>query len=179
MVLKILKNDSIDCMHNEDLICLRLVELRDASLIFEWETNKEIRRFTERDVPLTIDLIEAVIKEQRSVFDSGQVRFIICNKQTNVPVGLVDLYNVDFTIETAEVGIAIIDEGNRQKGFASAALEEIKEYAANVIGVYCLRSFVEVDNIPSTILFERLGYEIEESNVIRSDKTMNIYKIEF
>jgi diamine N-acetyltransferase len=166
-------------MHNEDLICLRLVELRDASLIFEWETNKEIRRFTERDVPITIDLIEAVIKEQRSVFDSGQVRFIICNKQTNVPVGLVDLYNIDFTIETAEVGIAIIDERNRQKGFASAALDEIKEYAANVIGVYCLRSFVEVDNIPSTILFERLGYEIEESNVIRSDKTMNIYKIEF
>ena len=166
-------------MHNEDLICLRLVELRDASLIFEWETNKEIRRFTERDVPLTIDLIEAVIKEQRSVFDSGQVRFIICNKQTNVPVGLVDLYNVDFTIETAEVGIAIIDEINRKKGFASAALDELKEYAANVIGVYCLRSFVEVDNIPSTILFERLGYEIEESNVIRSGKTMNMYKIEF
>ena len=166
-------------MHNEDLISLRLVELRDAALIFDWETDKEIRRFTERDAPITIELIEAVIREQRSVFDSGQVRFIVCNKHSNIPVGLVDLYNIDFTTETAEVGIAIIDELNRQKGFASAALDEIKEYAANVIGVYCLRSFVEVDNIPSTILFERLGYEIEESNVIMSGKTMNIYKIEF
>mgnify|MGYP000176644223 CR=1 FL=1 len=166
-------------MHNEDLISLRLVELRDAALIFDWETDKEIRRFTERDAPITIELIEAVIREQRSVFDSGQVRFIVCNKHSNIPVGLVDLYNIDFTTETAEVGIAIIDELNRQKGFASAALDEIKEYAANVLGIYCLRSFVEFDNIASNILFERLGYDIEESNVIMSGKTMNIYKIEF
>ena len=166
-------------MHNEDLICLRLVELRDSALIFDWETDKEIGRFTERDAPLTIELIEAIIKEQRNVFDSGQVRFIICNKQTNVPVGLVDLYNIDFITETAEVGIAIIDELNRKKGFGSAALNEIKEYAANVIGIYCLRSFVEIDNMASNILFEKLGYEIEESNVVMSDKTMNIYKIEF
>lgn len=166
-------------MHKGDLIFLRLVELRDASLIFEWEKNKEIRRFTERDAPLTIELIEAVVKEQQSVFDSGQIRFIICNKHTNVPVGLVDLYNIDFTIETAEVGIAIIDEVNRRKGFASAALDEIKEYAGNVIGVYCLRSFVEVDNLPSTILFKSLGYEIEESNVGILGKKMNIYKLEF
>ncbi|MDG2153945.1 MAG: GNAT family N-acetyltransferase [Crocinitomicaceae bacterium] len=166
-------------MHNEDLISLRLVELRDAALIFDWETDKEIRRFTERDAPITIELIEAVIREQRSVFDSGQVRFIVCNKHSNIPVGLVDLYNIDFTTETAEVGIAIIDELNRQKGFASAALDEIKEYAANVLGLYCLRSFVEFDNIASNILFERLGYDIEESNVIMSGKTMNIYKIEF
>ena len=153
--------------------------MRDAALIFDWETDKEIRRFTERDAPITIELIEAVIREQRSVFDSGQVRFIVCNKHSNIPVGLVDLYNIDFTIETAEVGIAIIDELNRQKGFASAALDEIKEYAANVLGIYCLRSFVEFDNIASNILFERLGYDIEESNVIMSGKTMNIYKIEF
>ena len=91
----------------------------------------------------------------------------------------MDLYNIDFITETAEVGIAIIDELNRKKGFGSAALNEIKEYAANVIGVYCLRSFVEIDNMASNILFEKLGYEIEESNVVMSDKTMNIYKIEF
>ena len=179
MALKILKNDSISCMHNDDLIFLRLVELRDAALILDWETDNGLGRYTERDAPLTIDFIEAIIKEQNNVFDTGKVRFIICNSHTNMPIGMVDLYNIDFTIESAEVGIAIVDSINRQKGFASAALEEIKEFSATVLGVYCLRSFVEVDNIPSTFLFESLGYEIEESNVIMSDKTMNIYKIEF
>ena len=179
MVWKILKNDSISYMHNDGLIFLRLVELRDAALILDWETDNGLGRYTERDAPLTIDFIEAVIKEQRSVFDSGQVRFIICNSHTNMPIGMVDLYNIDFTFESAEVGIAIVDSKNRRKGFASAALEEIKEFAATVLGVCCLRSFVEVDNTPSAILFESLGYEIEESNVIMSDKTMNIYKIEF
>jgi|SaaInlStandDraft_1057018.scaffolds.fasta_scaffold89813_2 diamine N-acetyltransferase len=166
-------------MHNDDLIFLRLVELRDAALILGWETNKGLGRYTEIDAPLTIGFIEAIIKEQHNVFDTGQVRFIICNSHTNMPVGMVDLYNIDFIIESAEVGIAIVDSINRRKGFASAALDEIKEYAANVIGVYCLRSFVEVDNLPSSILFKSLGYEIEESNVGMLGKKMNIYKLEF
>ena len=122
-------------MLKSDLVVLRLVDFRDATLIFAWESDKEMISYTERDAPLTIDLIESIIKEQRSVFDSGQVRYIICNNLSNVPLGMVDLYNIDFDQESAEVGIAIIDKVNRQKGFAGEALKLIHEYAESVLGI--------------------------------------------
>ncbi len=164
-------------MLKSDLVVLRLVDFRDATLIFAWESDKEIISYTERDAPLTIDLIESIIKEQRSVFDSGQVRYIICNNLSNVPLGMVDLYNIDFDQESAEVGIAIIDKVNRQKGFAGEALKLIHEYAESVLGIHCLTAFVEMDNVASNTLFKKSGYKMVDSAV--SDKKMNSFKIEF
>lgn len=164
-------------MLKSDLVVLRLVDFRDATLIFAWESDKEMISYTERDAPLTIDLIESIIKEQRSVFDSGQVRYIICNNLSNVPLGMVDLYNIDFDQESAEVGIAIIDKVNRQKGFAGEALKLIHEYAESVLGIRCLTAFVEMDNVASNTLFKKSGYKMVDSAV--SDKKMNSFKIEF
>jgi len=160
-----------------NLVLLRLVEFRDAALIYDWERDNEILSYTARDEPLTIDLIESIIKEQRSVFDSGQVRYIICKQLSNIPVGMVDLYNIDFDQENAEVGIAIIDKVNRQKGFASAALKLIHEYADRVLGIHYLTAFVEMDNMASNTLFKNSGYKMVDSAV--SEKKMNVFKIEF
>ena len=166
-------------MHNRDQVFLRLIEHKDAMTILSWESRAEIRRFTDSDEPITVNLIEAAIKEQRDVFESGQVRFIICKSESNVPIGLVDLYNIDFKMESAEVGIVIVEKGNRKKGYAQKALKKIHEYAENVLGVLCLRSFVEIDNSPSTALFESLNYKREESNILLLEKKMNVFKIQF
>ena len=162
-----------------DQVFLRLVQHRDAVLIYNWESEVELRRFTNNDQPITIELIESLIKEQQNVFDSGQVRFMICEIKTNLPIGMVDLYNADFDLESAEVGIVIIDHENRKKGFARAALKEIQEYASNVLGVYCLRSFVDIDNVASNSLFKSLGYKIEHSISDRIEKAINVFKIDF
>ena len=163
-------------MHRGDLIFLRLVELRDASLIYEWEKNKEIINSTKRDEPLTIAFIESIIMEQRNVLISGQVRYVICNCNSNIPMGVFDLYNIDFNNGNAEVGIAIVDAMNRKKGFASEALKLIKEYAYDDLELSQLNALVSLDNIASNKLFKSAGYAMESSFI--SEKKMNMFTIE-
>ncbi len=138
-------------MYKGDLVFLRLVELRDASLIYEWEKNKEIINSTKRDEPLTIAFIESIIMEQRNVLISGQVRYLIC--------------------------IAIVDEINRKKGFASEALNLIRKFAYNDLGLSQLKAMVASDNIASNKLFKSAGYAIDSSSI--SEKNMNLFTIEF
>ena len=153
------------------------MELRDVSLIYEWEENKEVINSTKRDEPLTISFIESIILEQRNVLISGQVRYVICNCNSNIPVGAVDLYNIDFNIGYADVGIAIVDEINRKKGFASEALKLIGEFAYNDLGLSQLKAMVALDNIASNSLFKSAGYAIVSSTI--SEKNMNLFTIEF
>ena len=164
-------------MHRGDLIFLRLVELRDASLIYEWEKNKEIINSTKRDELLTLNFIESLIMEQRNVLISGQVRYVICNCNSNIPVGVIDLYNIDFNIGNADVGIAIVDELNRKKGFALEALKLIREFAYNDLGLSQLNAMVSLDNIASNKLFKSAGYALDSSYI--SEKKMNLFTIEF
>lgn len=164
-------------MHRGDLIFLRLVELRDASLIYEWEKNKEIINSTKRDELLTLNFIESLIMEQRNVLISGQIRYVICNCNSNIPVGVIDLYNIDFNIGNADVGIAIVDELNRKKGFALEALKLIREFAYNDLGLSQLNAMVSLDNIASNKLFKSAGYAIDSSYI--SEKKMNLFTIEF
>ena len=163
-------------MYRGDLVFLRLVELRDASLIYEWEKNKEIINSTKRDEPLTIAFIESIIMEQRNVLISGQVRYVICNCNSNIPVGVIDLYNIDFNIGNADVGIAIVDEINRKKGFASEALKLIGEFAYNDLGLSQLNAMVALDNVASNKLFKSAGYSINTSFI--TEKKMNMFTIE-
>ena len=163
-------------MYKGDLV-LRLVELRDASLIYKWEENKEVINSTKKDEPLTISFIESIILEQRNVLISGQVRYVICNCNSNIPVGVVDLYNIDFNIGNADVGIAIVDEINRKRGFASEALKLIGEFAYNDLGLSQLNAMVAFDNIMSNTLFKSAGYTMDRSST--SEINMNLFTIEF
>ena len=164
-------------MYRGDLVFLRLVELRDASLIYEWEKNKEIINSTKRDELLTLNFIESLIMEQRNVLISGQIRYVICNCNSNIPVGVIDLYNIDFNIGNADVGIAIVDEINRKKGFATEALNLIRKFAYNDLGLTQLNAMVALDNIASNKLFKSAGYAIDSSSI--SEKKMNLFTIEF
>ena len=114
--------------------------------------------------------------EQRNVLISGQVRYVICNCNSNIAVGVVDLYNIDFNIGYADVGIAIVDEINRKKGFASEALNLIREFAYNDLGLNQLNAMVALDNVASNKLFKSVGYSNNTSFI--TEKKMNMFTIE-
>ena len=162
-----------------DHIFLRLVEHKDAMTILSWETKEEIRRVTRIEAPLSLRMLEALIDEQRNVFDSGQVRFILCKNDSNIPVGMVDLYNIDFVTDFAEVGIVVVDLEHRKKGYATEALNIIHRYAVDVLGLICLKSVVGIDNNPSMTLFKGLGYKIDVIESNRMGEKNKVFKIQF
>ena len=68
-------------------VFLRLIEKDDAVLIFSWENNEEIKKVTRIESTLSIQMIDALIEEQMNVWDSGQIRFLICKADTGTPLG--------------------------------------------------------------------------------------------
>ena len=86
------------------------------------------------------------------------------------------MYNIDFNIGYADVGIAIVDEINRKKGFASEALNLIREFAYNDLGLNQLNAMVALDNVASNKLFKSVGYSNNTSFI--TEKKMNMFTIE-
>jgi diamine N-acetyltransferase len=160
-----------------DRIFLRLVEHKDAAMILSWEKTDELLNITEFDSLPSIQLMERLIDEQRNVFESGQIRFVVCLKDSNLPIGLVDLYNIDFITEMGEIGVVIVNEKNRKQGYAGDALRLFHKHAHDVLGVQCILARVGKENTASNTLFSSLGYELRESLSITQDK--NEFKIMF
>ena len=158
-----------------DRIFLRLVEHKDAALILSWEKLDDLINITAYDDPPSIQLMERLIDEQRNVLECGQVRFVVCLSESNVPVGLVDLYQIDFSTETGEIGVVIVNVQNRNKGYAREGLRLVHTYAHDVLGIQSLIALVEKNNVASNALFSSLGYELQKPMSSSEDK--NDFKI--
>ena len=87
---------------------------------------------------------------------------------TNVPYSRYALHNYMANVSNdiyadrqvrliVENGI-VIGKEHRKKGFATAALGLLADYAASVLHIHQLYVVVSIDNEPSLRLFEKLGY---------------------
>ncbi len=137
---------------------LRAIEPSDSTLIYLWENDIENWKFTNTDAPLSMFEIYQLIEEQRAVRESGQVRLIIQDKETNTAVGAIDIYNIDFKNGFGTVGILIAEEQYRRKGFAADSLNLLAQYAKEHLQLHHLTCGIQSSNLPSQSLFEKCNY---------------------
>ena len=139
-------------------IKLRAVEPSDATLIYVWENDIENWKFTNTDAPLSMFEIYQLIEEQRVVRESGQLRLMILELNSDLVLGAIDLYNIDFKNGFGTVGILIAEKQNRNKGFAHESLNLLAGYAISHLNLSNLTCGIQSSNIPSQRLFEKAGY---------------------
>ena len=140
-------------------IKLRAVEPNDATLIYLWENDVENWKFTNTDAPLSMFEIYQLIEEQRAVRESGQLRLMILDINSDDIIGAVDLYNIDFKNGFGTVGILIAEKQNRLKGFALESLKLIAEYAKIHLNLSNLSCGIQSSNFASQRLFEKAGFQ--------------------
>jgi len=145
-------------------VFLRLIDKNDTVLIFSWENDEEIKKVTRIESSLSIQMIDALIEEQMNVWDSGQIRFIICKADTGAPLGTVDLYEVNFNLFTAVIGILIAKESDRNKGYGREAIQLIHEYASETLGIRLITAKIQKENKKSIAFFDSIGY-VEKSEI--------------
>ncbi len=73
-------------------------------------------------------------------------------------VGTVDLFDIDLHAGHAFVGVYIASE-MRLRGYGTAALEAVCDYAFNVLGLNSIVAVVAVNNIASLRIFGRAGFD--------------------
>ncbi len=139
-------------------VYLRAVEKSDATTIYMWENNPENWKVSNTEVPFSMFDIMALIEHQADLRKSGQLRFVILEKDTERPLGVIDLYEVNFKHGYASVGILIAMDADRGKGFAAEALQLLIHYTRDYLELRNLQCSIHGDNFASIAFFERMNF---------------------
>ena len=140
-------------------IYLRGIELDDLSFLTVIENNPENWQFSGTLIPFSNSSLTDYILATRDLPSDRQVRFIICKKESESPIGAVDLFNYDPVHRNAGVGI-ILKEDERENGFASQALTIIIEYAFEFLNLHQIWANILQNNAHSIKLFKSNGFEL-------------------
>ncbi len=142
-----------------DLIYLRAMEPQDVDLLYALENDREMWQVSQTQFPFSKYTIEQfVLDVQNGISVTQQVRFMICDVNTQMVVGTVDLFDYDALHRRAGVGIMIIKE-YQQKGFANEALSLLSHYATKNLMLKQLFANIQMDNQRSIQLFEKNGFK--------------------
>ena len=109
---------------------LRALEPGDIELMYAWENDTEIWGVSGTLAPFSRHTLERFIEGQQfDIFQTRQQRLIIETPE-GLPVGALDLFDLDPVNLRAGVGILIHDTAQRGKGYAADAVETVCSYGA-------------------------------------------------
>lgn len=140
-------------------ICrLRALEPSDLELIYIWENDPEIWCVSGTIAPVSRERLARFIEEQNyDLYTTRQMRLVI--ERHDVAIGTLDIIDFDPHHRRFGIGILIYDNSDRQQGYASSAIELIKSYARDTLGLRQIWATIAADNVPSIALFESRGFE--------------------
>ncbi len=130
-------------------ITLRPLEPDDIDLLYRWENDMEVWAVSNTQTPFSKYILTQYIKESaKDIYATKQLRLIIQNEKQKA-VGAVDLFDFEPYHLRAGVGILIHNENDRNKGYATDALEALSKYALDVLGLKQLYANISADNLRS------------------------------
>ncbi len=152
------------------MIFLRSANTTDIDLILKWENNRENWSYSDTTEPYSrLDIENLIISLSRD--GSVQQRFMICKQKGGVPIGAIDIFDVNKKRNCASVGVLIESDFNRRKGFAIAALNELEQLCGKN-SIEKLNAIVHNWNTASLNLFKKAGYVeiVVEKDLIKLEK---------
>jgi diamine N-acetyltransferase len=135
---------------------IRTLEIRDFDLIFEWENLEEFWRISDENGPFDREQI-ASFMQRCLIEEGGEIKRWIIETDTHIPIGIIDLFNIDWLLKSADVGIMIASEEFRGKGHAGRALHLLIQRLLKEKWTL-LRALIHEDNESSVKLFESLQF---------------------
>lgn len=147
-------------MSNEQpILRLRAMEPSDVELLYAWENDRSVWRVSGTMAPLSRERIAQFIAEQSyDLYATRQMRLII--EVEGVAVGSADIFEFDPYNLRFGIGILIYAAEHRRRGYARAAIEQLKEYGRESLGIHQIWAEVAADNVASIALFEECGFEV-------------------
>lgn len=140
-------------------IYLRTLEPSDASMMLKWENNPDNWAVSNTLVPFSEHLILQYVNSAQDIFATKQLRFIICLRDSDKPIGTIDLFEYDPLHQRAGVGVLIDEVSERNKGYATEALELMIRYSFERLNLHSLFCHIFELNTHSIQLFEKQGFE--------------------
>jgi diamine N-acetyltransferase len=141
-------------------IKLRAPEPEDLAFFYKWENDTSLWSAGNTLSPYSrYDLKQYIASSSKDVYEMKQLRLMIDLKDDKRTIGIVDLYDFEPHHRRAGTGI-FIEEGFRNRGFASEALSLLCDYSFGFLKIHQLYTHISVSNNKSVRLFERCGFRL-------------------
>lgn len=144
-------------MLKSDKVFLRAVEPDDLLVLLNWENTTDYWDISHTLAPFSETVLKHYVQSAQDIYAVRQVRLIICENESQKPVGAVDLFDFEPRHQRASIGI-LIDPKYRNKKYAASAIDLVKQYALEIIGIRNLFACMIETNLPSIALFEKTGF---------------------
>lgn len=144
---------------SQDNCRLRALEPSDLELVYLWENDPEVWRVSGTIAPISRERLARFIEEQNyDLYTTRQMRLII--ESEGIAVGTLDILDFDPHHRRFGIGILIYATSDRHRGYARYAIETIKGYARDTLGLHQIWATIAADNTPSITLFESSGFTL-------------------
>ncbi|MBT0608578.1 GNAT family N-acetyltransferase [Aequorivita echinoideorum] len=141
-------------------IFLRALEVSDLDFLYELENDETLWEVSNTTTPYSKFVLKQYLENaHRDIYDVKQLRLVICEKETNLSIGFVDLYDFDPKHKRVGLGIVIFSEEDKQRGFAAEAIHLISEYVFSHLDAHQIFAGITEDNLGSIRLFEKCGFK--------------------
>ncbi|HDZ41297.1 MAG TPA: N-acetyltransferase [Bacteroidetes bacterium] len=142
-----------------DKIKLRAPEPEDLAILYAWENDPSIWQISNTLSPFSKYTLRKYIENShKSVFETGQLRFMIEITDSGKTIGTIDLFDLDVFNLRAGIGILIADTGERRKGYAGMSIRCLTDYCFRHLKLHQVYCNITEDNHPSIDLFTRIGF---------------------
>jgi diamine N-acetyltransferase len=140
-------------------IYLRLMEDGDAGLIVKWRNSEEVRsRFIYRELFTE----EGHRQWVQTMIETGKaVQMMICDMETDKPLGSVYIRDIDRSHKKGEYGIFIGEGEARGRGVGTGAAVLMLRYAFTVLHLHKVYLRVFADNLAAIRSYEKAGFARE------------------
>ena len=145
----------------DDRIRLRAMEPEDCEAMCRWENDTSLWTLGDTTRPFSrAALAEFVAQAAEDIYQARQVRLMIepLAGEACRAIGCVDLFAFDPLNRRAGVGILIYEPEWRGRGYATAALRLLAEYAFHRLDMRQLWADIPLSNTASLRLFARAGF---------------------
>ena len=140
-------------------VYLRALEPEDLDFVLEVENSEEFWEISATRVPYSRFLIKKYLQNShRDIYEVKQLRLMICNFE-HQPIGLIDVFDLEPKDRRAALGILIVNETDRGKGYGAEVLTLICKYCFTHLDLHQVYANVTDDNPASIQLFEKNKFE--------------------
>jgi diamine N-acetyltransferase len=144
---------------------LRALEPEDLDLLYQWENNPSVWLVSGTFAPFSRFMLQKYLEDSHlDIYQTRQLRLMIGvvgdSEDNGKTVGAIDLFDFDPYHHRAGIGVLIADTADRNKGYASSALNLLIHYTFNVLSLHQLYCNIDTDNQISFQLFKKFGFEI-------------------
>lgn len=146
-----------------NIVRLRPLEPEDIDILYKWENNPEIWQVSHTVTPFSKYIIKKFIENSHlDIYETKQYRFMIdlIEDNSNQTIGTIDLFDFDPYHNRVGIGIVIIEDKHKQKGYAGNALKLLINYVFNTLLVRQVYCNICPSNEASLKLFQKFGFQI-------------------